>query len=74
MAGVRVTMVSFPGGGASPEVYDTLTFASPSAAIAGIANGFLSIAPTDPVGETEVGDTPPTTALNVTSIKSITQT
>jgi len=71
MAGIRVTMASIPGGGTSPEVYDDAsTFASPTAAVAGIGTGFLILAaPQNPEGkalETSI-------ALSTAFIKSIVQ-
>lgn len=45
-AGVRIIMASFPPAGGTPEVYDTETFASPSAAVSGITDGFIEITTT----------------------------
>lgn len=60
-AGVRITMANFPPAG-GPEAYDTTTFASPSAAVSGIVDGFIEITTVSPA---EV------VALSVAQIKSI---
>ena len=70
MAGVRITLHSFPGPGASPEVIDTATFASPTAAVAGIATGFLVVTPSATVD----GHALPQVAINSTAIQTIIQT
>lgn len=52
------------GPGTNPDSYDTISWASPTAAVAGIASGFLIIVPTVS-GES--------VALNSSLIKSIAQ-
>lgn len=71
MAGIQVTMASYPGGAASPLVYyDPVTYANPAAAVAAIASGFLALNSS----ETHGGKVLETTVyLNVSQIQAIIQ-
>ena len=71
MAGVRITLESTSVAGAASQVIDTDTFATPAAAVAGIATGFLIVTPNPNTAES--GDTPPIQAINVTRIVTIVQ-
>ena len=71
MAGVRITLESSTLAGSGSQVIDTDTFATPAAAIAGIATGFLIVTPNPSTAES--GDTPAIQAINVSRIVTIVQ-
>lgn len=71
---VRVVLQSYAGEAASPEVYDTNSFATIANAIAAISNGFLTFA-MPPSPNTAAGGPPSieTIAVNVSQVKSLAQ-
>ena len=71
MAGVRITLESSTLAGSSPQVIATDTFATPAAAVAGIATGFLIVTPNPDTAES--ADVPAIQAINVTKIVTIVQ-
>jgi hypothetical protein len=68
---IRIALMSYPGGGASPEYIDTATYATPALAITAISTGtWLTVIPSTPYG----AGSEESTSINVANIKYIVQT